>query len=87
MATRMRRGQALMELTAGLFALALVTSALCGFAVYIAKSLKMQNSLRVGASSQRTSVEVSAFASKYVFGSDSLLIHEKVDMPQRTILK
>ena len=87
MATRMRRGQALMELTAGLFALALVTSALCGFAVYIAKSLKMQNSLRVGASSQWASVEVSAFASKYVFGSDSRLMHEKVDMPQRTILK
>ena len=87
MATRMKRGQALMELTAGLFALALVTSALCGFAVYIAKSLKMQNSLRVGASSQRASVEVSAFVSKYVFGFDTLLIHEKVDMPQRTILK
>ena len=34
-----RRGQALMELAVGMFALALVVSALAGFAVYIAKSL------------------------------------------------
>lgn len=87
MATEMRKGQALMELTAGLFALALVTSALCGFAVYIAKSLKMQNSLRVGASSQSDTLEVSAFAAQYVFGAETLKIHEKVEMPQRTILK
>ena len=44
-----RRGQALMELAVGMFAFALVVTALCGFAVYIAKSLKMQNSLRTGA--------------------------------------
>ena len=87
MATDGRRGQALIELAVGLFALALVTSALCGFAAYIAKSLKMQNSLRVGASSQRDSVEISEFASKYVFGTDTLTIREKVVMPQRTIFR
>lgn len=82
-----RRGQALMELTVGLFALALVTSALCGFAVYIAKSLKMQNSLRIGASSQHDQVEVSDFAAKYVFGSDTLHLNEKVVMPPTVILR
>ncbi len=87
MATDARRGQALMELTVGLFALALVVSALCGFATYIAKSLKMQNALRVGASSQHDSIEVSAFASEYVFGAKTLTIREKVVMPQTVILQ
>lgn len=87
MAIEKRRGQALMELTVGLFALALVVSALCGFAVYIAKSLRMQNSLRVGASSQHDEVEVTDFAAKYVFGSDTLRIHEKVEMPPTVILR
>ena len=82
-----RRGQALMELTVGLFALALVASALCGFAVYIAKSLRMQNSLRVGASWQHDEVEVSDFAAKYVFGTDTLRISEEVKMPQTVILR
>lgn len=81
-----KRGQALMELVAGLFALALVLSALCGFAVYIVKSLKMQNSLRVGASSQHDEVQVGEFAAKYVFGTDKLKLHEKVEMPQTTIV-
>lgn len=80
-----KKGQALMELVAGLFALALVVSALCGFAVYIVKSLKMQNSLRVGSSSQHDEVRVGEFAARYVFGSDTLKIHEKVEMPQTTL--
>lgn len=84
---RFRRGQALMELAVGLFAFALVASALCGFAVYIAKSLRMQNTLRVGSASQHDEVEVSDFAAKYVFGSDTLRIHEKVEMPQTVILR
>ena len=87
MGTKARRGQALMELTVGLFALALVVSALCGFAVYIAKSLRMQNSLRIGASSQHDEVEVSDFAAGYVFGTDTLRLHEKVKMPPTVILK
>lgn len=81
------KGQALMELTVGLFALALVVSALCGFASYIAKSLKMQNSLRTGASSQHDTVEVSDFAAEYIFGTGQLKIHEKVTLPQTIILK
>ena len=43
---RTRRGQALMELAAGMFAVALVAGCICVFAIFIAKSLRVQNSLR-----------------------------------------
>lgn len=82
-----KRGQALMELVVGLFALALVVSALCGFAICIVKSLKMQNSLRVGATSQQDEVQVGEFAAKYVFGTKIIKLNEKVEMPQTTILR
>jgi len=84
-----RRGQAMIELAMGLFALALLVCALCGFAEYIAKSLRVQNELRVsGGSDERTdSVTVEGFAAEYVFGCSSLKIEEKVVMPERTILK
>ncbi len=42
------RGQALVELAVGMFALTLLVSTLCGFAVFIAKSLSEQNHERVG---------------------------------------
>lgn len=76
-------GQALMELAVGMFALALVVSALCGFSLYIVKSLKAQNSLRSshGQSSVTDSVELDAFAAKNVFGVKALKIKEKVEMP------
>ena len=81
-----RRGQALIELAVGLFALALVVSALCGFALYIAKSLRLQNELRVGG--QKTdSVEVSAFAAEHVFGDQKLKISEKLAWPQTTVVR
>lgn len=85
-----KRGQALMELAVGMFALALVISALCGFAVYIGKSLKMQNSLRNGiggTASKNDSVEVGKFASEFIFGTDKLAIHEKVVMPMTIITR
>ncbi len=80
------RGQALMELAVGMFAFALVVTALCGFAVYIAKSLKMQNSLRTGASTQTASVEFTTFGAKYVFGVERLTIRESVSMPGKAIV-
>ena len=80
-----RRGQALMELATGLFALALVVSALCGFAVCIVKSLKMQNSLRVVNSSQSATVKFDNFAAKYIFGTSALKLNEKVSMPPKTL--
>lgn len=81
-----RRGQALMELVVGMFAFVLVVTALCGFAVYIAKSLKMQNSLRTGASTQTASVEFTTFGAKYVFGAERLTIKESVSMPGTAIV-
>ena len=84
------RGQALIELAVGLFTLALVVSALCGFAVYVARSLEAQNELRTtagGTNSRSDSVEVGDFSSRYVFGQDVLNISARVEMPERTILK
>lgn len=80
-----KRAQALTELIVGLFALALVVSALCGFSIYISKSLKMQNSLRTGASSQHDSIDVGEFAATYLFGSKTIHIHERVKMPPTLI--
>ena len=85
-----RRGQALIELAVGLFTLALVVSALCGFAVFIARSLTAQNELRTasgGTNAHSDSVAVGDFSSHYVFGRDALEIRERVEMPERTILK
>ena len=85
-----RKGQALMELAVGMFALALVVCALCGFAGYIAKSLRAQNELRSrpGNSERSDSFEVeSTFAERFLFGSPVLEIKETVFMPERTILK
>ena len=70
----------------GMFAFALVVTALAGFAIYIAKSLKMQNSIRTGASTQTDSVEFSTFGAKYVFGAEKLNIRESVTMPSRAIV-
>ena len=80
----------MMELVIGMFALALVVSALCGFATYIAKALRVQNELRQNdgrTNSGSDSVEVGEFASRYVFGSETLRIEERVEMPDRTILR
>ena len=82
-----KHGQAMMELAMGMFAFALVVSALVAFSSVIVKSLKMQNSLRTGASSQHAEVEVGDFAARHIFGSSSLRLHEKVEMPQTIILK
>lgn len=84
----LRRGQALIELSLGMLALTLVVSALCGFAVYIAKSLRVQNELRVGGKRSAT-VEVSSSgpAVESVFGAKSLKISEKLDWPSTTLLK
>ena len=85
-----RKGQAVIELAVGMFTLALVASALFGFAVYIARSLEAQNALRTkdsGENSRSDSVEVDDFAAQYVFGREALDIDERVQMPERTILR
>ena len=82
-----RRGQALMELAVGMFALALVVSALAGFAVYIAKSLRSQNTVRSSFKSSDTTVEVDKFAAEWIFGKEKMDVREKVVMPETTILR
>lgn len=82
-----RKGQALTELAIGVFALALLVTSLCAFAEYIVKSLKMQNSLRVGSSSQQDQVKLNDFAAEKVFGTSELKIKEKVEMPSMIIMK
>ena len=67
-----RRGQALVELAAGMFALALVVSALCLFAVYIVNSLRVQNSLRSSAPQPNKPVKVEDFAVRHVLNACTL---------------
>ena len=83
----LRRGQALMELAVGMFALALVVSALTLFAVYIAKSLRSQNTVRASSKSGDTVVEVGAFASEWIFGWEKKDVREKAVMPPTVIIK
>ena len=59
-----RRGQAMTELAFGMFAFALVVSALTTFAVYIARSLRVQNSARGPAPERAEPVETGAFAAE-----------------------
>ena len=82
----LRRGQAFVELACGLFALALVVSALCGFAHYVVKALEIQNKLRVGGR-KGASVDVSGSMSKYVFGAETLKISEKLQMPATSVAR
>ena len=86
MATRLRRGQALVELAVGMFALALVVSALCGFAVYISKSLEIQNKLRVGGKRSET-IDVSGPMATYVFGEEQLKASEELSWPSTIIVR
>ena len=85
---RTRSGQALMELTVGMFALALVVGALCAFAIFMANSLEVQNSLR------SSSPKMSGGEVKFdivLFSGDGdehvLKIDEHVRMPSTAIAK
>ena len=82
-----RRGQAMIELAMGLFALALVVSALCTFAVYIVRSLEVQNSLRSSAPKMNRSVEVDAFAEMNFTGAGELKMDERVSMPPTDVAR
>ena len=82
-----RRGQALIELALGMFALVLVTSALCVFAVYISRSLRVQNTARGASPTTAEPVEVGDFAERYFTGTKTLKINERAEMPTTAILK
>ena len=78
----------MIELAAGMFALALVVSALCLFAVYIVKSLEVQNSLRSSApqpSGEEVDFNIVLFRGD---GDEHVLkINEHVKMPSTAIAK
>lgn len=84
---RTRRGQAMMEMAVGMFALALVVGFLCVFAVFIAKSLKVQNSLR--SSAPQPSGEKVEFGDFLygIAGRHWLIVNERVALPSTHIAK
>ena len=81
----------------GMFALALVLSALFGFAAYIVKSLDMRRTLRAEAgrramsssgspgmlvtASDQKTVRVESFSAEYTFGKTEMSVREKVALP------
>jgi len=82
---RTRLGQALIELTLGLFAIALLVSAFVYFAQYMTRSLKIQNHLRSRAPIYADSIRLDAFAADEVFGMKNLHINEPHGSTDRTI--
>jgi hypothetical protein len=82
-----RRGQAFVELMLGMFAITLVTSALCVFAVYIARSLRVQNTARSSSPEYAEPVEAGEFAERFFTGTKTLTISERAVMPSTEILR
>ena len=80
-------GQALIELAVGMFALALVVSSLCVFAVYIARSLEVQNSLRGPSPKMNKPVKLEDFAVRHFAGRDEIKMEEKAVMPPLEVAK
>lgn len=93
---KVHRAQALVEAAIGLFALALVLSALCGFSVWILNGLELRRKLRADAGTEALNsagdgawARVSAskqlnfdgFAAEYVFGGKVINIREQIQLP------
>ena len=83
----MRKGQAMMELAVGMLALAILVSALCAFAVYIARSLEVQNSLRGPEPKMNKPVKLDDFAVRHFAGKDQIKMEEKAVMPPLEVRK
>ncbi len=94
MDTDRRRGQALVELALGMFALALVFSALFAFAAYIVQSLDAQREVRAKAGTRALNasgagvshaetrdVPVDELVEKYIFGKPAIKVEENVYFP------
>ena len=97
MATKVRRGQAFVELAIGMFALALTFAALIGYATYIVGALDMGRRLRAeagtdamgsvggdGAFAHATdagAIEMEPMAAEYIFGSEEVEVKEEVHLP------
>lgn len=72
----LRRGQALMELAVGMFAMALLVSTLVVFTKYIVRSLEIQNHLRGRSHGVADKIELEGFAADRVFGTRNLHVKE-----------
>lgn len=95
------RGQALVELALGLFAVSLVLAGLFAFLFYIVSSMNMARNVRADAGRaafgaggpdesyssavERESVTLSPMAAEYIFGSDRVEIKEEVHIPNMAI--
>ena len=76
-----------MELAAGMFAIALVAGCICVFAVFIAKSLRVQNSLRsLAPQPSGEKVEFGDFLYRVV-GRHWLVVEESVSLPSTSIAR
>ena len=80
-----RPGQALMELAVGMLTLVMVLTTLCGFAVFMARSLKAQNSTRSGSTEGNGEVEVDVRIGGATI--ETMKVKEHCQMPQLTIVK
>ena len=78
-----RRGQAMVELAVGMFAVALVISAVTLFTVYIVRSLRVQNSARGSSPEPAEPVELDEFFT----GTKTLSTKERVAIPPTAILQ
>lgn len=76
---RTRRGQALIELAVGILAVAIVVSALTGFALYIVRSLRAQNTARAGASEGNGKVETQIFLGNDTI--ETMTVDERLKRP------
>ena len=92
-----RKGQAFIELAAGMLILSLVLSALFAFAEYITRSLAVQRDLRKEAgknaltslggfsqysrASDTDTLELERYAARYIFGAETVEIKESVAIP------
>ena len=74
-----------MELAVGMFAIALVVTALCVFTRYIAKSLEMENHVRSHTATYAAKIDLDRFAVEKVFGAEVLHILEPHGTTDRSI--
>jgi len=82
---RTNRGQALMEMAIGMLTLIIVVSTLTGFCIFMARSLRAQNSTRAGSTDGNGMVEVGIrFGTASI---DKMSVKENCQMPQLTIVK
>ena len=97
MGTKLRSGQALVELAIGMVVVALVLAGVFGFTKYIVSSLNAFRTLRSDAgrsalttvsgvgcyssSAVSTTITVSPMAADYIFGSTSVNVKEEVHIP------